>query len=134
MLFLQIMERFLHGKNAGEEAVNYTPEQVGKLLDMGRAHSLYPGVFEAVRLSEGYLALPGEVQAKCKKEARDRIIGQAMRTSLFLGLYQRLLAAGVTPLVMQGLVLRHLYAQPDSRSSRCTSRSSSLEERLSGWA
>ena len=117
MLFLQIMNRFLHGETAGEQLPELSREQVVGLMAMGRAHSLYPVMFEAVRLNQGYLALPEEVRAGCKKEARSRIISQAMRTSLFLGVYQRILAAGVTPLVMKGLVLRNLYAQPDSRSS-----------------
>ena len=117
MLFLQIMDRFLHGEKTGEALAELSAEETGRLLNLGRVHSLYPVVFEAVRLSEGYLALPEEMRAACKKEARSRVIGQAMRTSLFLGLYQRILAAGVTPLVMKGLVLRDLYAQPDSRSS-----------------
>ena len=42
---------------------------------------------------------------------------QTMRSSRFLQLYQKLTDAGVTGLVVKGLVLRSLYPQPENRPS-----------------
>ena len=114
-LFLEILRHFIHAQPTA--CALSDPRQALAVLSLARTHSLYPVAYEALRTSEAIRSLSTERQAALKTEARRRIIGQAMRTSLFLGVYQRLLAAGVTPLVMKGLVLRDLYPQGDSRAS-----------------
>ena len=42
---------------------------------------------------------------------------QARKTEEFLALYKRLLEAGLTPMVVKGIICRQLYPQPDSRCS-----------------
>ena len=42
---------------------------------------------------------------------------QTMRTNEFLELNKKLHAAGVTPLVVKGIICRNLYPQPDYRQS-----------------
>ena len=59
-----------------------------KLLSMGWTYSLYPVVYEAVRQSQFYSQFSDETLVAWKQETWKRLISQAMRTSLFLGVYR----------------------------------------------
>ena len=114
--FLEILKAAL----AGEQAVpteELMPEQWQKLFHMAAIHSVLPLVFDAV------YRLPALRQANLpflpavKRQAMQEVMLQTMRTSEFLKLNERLRAAGVTPLVVKGMICRNLYPNPDCRPS-----------------
>ena len=47
------------------------------------------------------------------------VAAQSSRTQIFLTLYQKLLAAGLRPLVLKGLVLRQLYGELEDYRPSC---------------
>lgn len=61
--------------------------------------------------------LSSDIKAAWTRETLQINGFQAMRSSRFLYLYQKLREGGVKALVVKGLILRNLYPQPDSRPS-----------------
>ena len=116
-VFLELMNRFLHPQHPLPDLDGLSPEELNRLLQLGMAHSVYPVVFDAVRTCAAFRALPDQVRQTETAGCRRLVLGQAVRTSQFTGVYQHLLRGGVTPLVVKGLVLRSLYDQPDYRAS-----------------
>ena len=90
-------------------------EQWGQLLHLAEAHKLLPMIFEA-----GHPQLqrtdPG-MAAAAKRRVRELVILQTLRTGAFAELYRELEKAGITPLVVKGIVCRQLYPKPDHRPS-----------------
>ena len=86
-----------------------------ELFSMAQAHKVLPLVFEPAypMLQQTDPALAAAV----KGQVRQQVIGQTLRTAEFLELYRALEEAGVTPLVVKGIVCRQLYPQPDHRPS-----------------
>ena len=74
--------------------------------------NVLPLIFEAAH------GLPGvNLPPALKRQVMQQVISQTVRTSEFLDLNRNLRAAGVTPLVVKGIVCRNLYRKPDHRSS-----------------
>ena len=94
----------------GDAPPELTGEQWTELFALAEAHKLLPMIFEASR------PVPA-LAARFKRRVRDHVILQTLRTEEFLNLYQVLTDAGLTPLVVKGIVCRQLYAKPDHRPS-----------------
>ena len=110
--FLTLLRISLSG--AGEPP-ELTSEQWTELFELAEAHKLLPMIFEA-----GFPRLrrtAPELAAAVKGRVRNHVILQTMRTEEFLNLYQVLTDAGLTPLVVKGIVCRQFYAKPDHRPS-----------------
>lgn len=92
-----------------------TPAQWRELLELARAHKVLPlisdAAFPLLQHSDPALA------AALRRQVRDQVIGQTLRTGEFLELYRALEAAGATPLVVKGITCRSLYPKPDHRPS-----------------
>ena len=114
-LFMELAGCFIHGEKS---AVSELPDGLGELADFSAIHKLSPAVFEVLRTS-----LPQEVWAdspiwkKWKGRVISQVISQAGRTEAFLNVYQKLVEAGVKPLVVKGIVCRSLYEKSDYRVS-----------------
>ena len=115
--FLQIMNRFIHPAAPAPAVDELTPQDVEALFRMAHLHALLPAVYEAVQGTPGWQQLPEGARQARKMQVRTQVIGQTQRTFAFLKTYQQLLAGGVTPLVVKGIVLRQLYGKPDYRAS-----------------
>ncbi len=117
IFFLEMMNCFLHPQRDLPKAENMTAQELAELLTFARMHSVYPVAYDAVRNIEAFQSLPEQMRQACKQEVKNLVIGQTIRSDLFLNIYHQMLSAGVTPLVVKGIVLRNLYAQPDYRAS-----------------
>lgn len=116
-VFWGILNSFLHPQNDPPKVESLSGPEMTEMLSFAQMHSLYPVVYEALRKTEAFRELPEQTQHTCKQQAKRLIIGQTIRTEQFLKLYRQMLGAGVVPLIMKGIVVRSLYAQPDYRAS-----------------
>lgn len=111
--FLHILKTALLGEHLTESML--TEQQLEAIAQLAQQHKVLPLVFDAVH---GLPGLSGTALfAELRKKSRQQILLQTRKTYDFLQLYQALQAAGVTPLVVKGIVCRRLYPQPDLRPS-----------------
>lgn len=112
--FLQILRAALLGQPAEPEL---SPPEWQQLLNMSQTHKVLPLVFEAVCACPSLQkAEPSYLQA-VRRQAMQQVVLQILRTDEFLALNRRLRSAGITPVVVKGLVCRSLYPRPDHRPS-----------------
>ena len=112
--FLQALRAALLGQRA-EPALS--PTQWQQLLNMSQAHKVLPLVFEAVCICPSLQQADAAYLQAVRRQAKQQVVMQTLRTEEFLALNRRLRAAGVTPMVVKGLVCRSLYPRPDHRPS-----------------
>ena len=86
-----------------------------KVFLLARKHHLLPMIFEAVYAQPGVMVHPSA--GAVRKGVMQSVFAQTVKTAEFQELYTRLLQAGVSPLVVKGLVCRNLYPLPDHRIS-----------------
>lgn len=109
--FLAVLRSALRGQRfAPDRELN--EEEWNTLLRMASEHKLLPLFCEAAQP-----LMPQTVAAPLKQHLRRQVILQTVRTKEFLELNRRLRAAGLTPLVVKGIVCRELYPKPDHRPS-----------------
>ena len=97
--FLNILRAAVHGERCP------LPDEAEAVYALARLHKVLPLV---------YGAAPYPPERNC---AVGQMLEQYARTAEFLELYRHLTAAGITPLVVKGLVCRSLYPEPDLRPS-----------------
>ena len=66
-----------------------------------------------------YETFPRQLASQMQAGTVAAVAAQSIRTQLFLDLYPKLLAAGVRPLVLKGLVLRLLYGELEDYRPSC---------------
>lgn len=109
-VFLEILAAAVHGRRA--EIPREIPTNEWQMLfHIAGIHNVLPLFYEAV------YGHPSLADANLRQAVRQQVILQALRTGEFLELNDRLLSAGVEPLVVKGIVCRNLYPQPDHRPS-----------------
>lgn len=111
--FLSALRAALQNEKA--DLHDLSREEWAQLLHMAQAHKVLPLILEAVHACPSFTG-DGEL-AQFKRLARNQVVTQALRTEEFRALNGKLRAAGITPLVVKGLVCRQLYPQPDHRPS-----------------
>lgn len=94
-----------------------SPQEWRSLFQLARIHSVLPLVYEAVYSCPAAQGLEPAVLQPFKTQAIQTAVLQTVKTQDFLQLEQSLEAAGVTPLVVKGLICRSLYPRPDLRPS-----------------
>lgn len=87
------------------------------LMETAEIHRVLPLVYEAVFDCPAAKAADQSVFPAFKSRAVQSVFLQTTKTADFLQLYQHLQAAGVTPIVVKGIVCRSLYPNPDLRMS-----------------
>lgn len=112
--FLNLLGTALGNPSAGP-APELTPAQWSELATLAMAHKVLPLIFEPAHplVSRADPALT----AALKRQVRQQVIVQTLRTADFLELYHGLEEAGAAPLVVKGIVCRQLYPKPDHRPS-----------------
>lgn len=114
--FLRILKSALLGEKANlNEEIR--PEDWQKLFSMASIHSVLPMFYEAVYASPSLQQVTAPFVVMAKRQVMQQVMMQTMRTNEFLELNKKLLAAGVRPLVVKGIICRNLYPQPDYRQS-----------------
>ena len=113
--FLKILESFMHDK---EYLLPDDFAHLPELFEMSKQHHMVAAVFEQIRQSPICYsqAYAGLTMAWKRFSIRDVMI-QMQKTEGFLNVYEKLVQAGVTPLVMKGAICRNLYSKPDHRIS-----------------
>ena len=109
-LFLEILKRILHREKCvlkDEEILTCLKD----ILRLSSIHMVNPLVVDAL-----YHTYPEKMEVY-KKRAIDQTVKQAGRTASFLLLYQKMQEAGLSPIVMKGIVSRNMYEEPEARYS-----------------
>lgn len=115
-LFLQALGASLKSEQvAWEDGIS--SEDWCALFRLARDHHVLPMVFEAVYRCPAIASADPALVTGVRNNARTIVIQQTVKTTEFLQLFQRLLDAGITPMVVKGLVCRELYPMPDHRVS-----------------
>lgn len=103
------------------QSVSWTEEldaqEWKSLFRMAQVHRVLPLIFGAVYDCPAARMADPAIFAPIRQSVRQMVMLQTMKTDAFLRLLPRLMQAGVTPLVVKGLVCRDLYPNPDWRMS-----------------
>lgn len=113
--FLQALKAALENRQVSweQELENGEWESLFRLADM---HHILPMIYEAVYACPA-AAKAGALLLPYKRRTLQTVTLQAINTGDFLCLFPALRRAGVTPLVVKGLICRELYPNPDCRIS-----------------
>ncbi|MDO4331930.1 MAG: nucleotidyltransferase family protein [Eubacteriales bacterium] len=111
--FLELLKNFIWDGQSDMDGFSDWQE----LLELASIHHVYPMIYEQVYRSEQFAALPVQTRQAARKKMISTVTVQTMRTDAFLKQYERLVKAGVKPLVIKGLICRELYSRPDYRMS-----------------
>lgn len=113
--FLNILESFMHDK---EYKFPEGFEDLPDLYQLSHQQHMMAAVFEQVRTSNIWNRPElTNLWMTWKRNAIRDVMTQMQRTEGFLALYEKLTAAGMTPLVVKGIICRNLYSKPDYRIS-----------------
>lgn len=115
-LFLQALCASLQKKTVDWEDEK-TPEQWKRLFATAAAHRVLPMIYEAVIRSPSAQMADPQLFMTVKKKSMQLVMLQTVKTSALLKLLPELVDAGVTPLVVKGILCRELYPNPDQRIS-----------------
>lgn len=91
--------------------------QWSELFRLADVHRILPMVFEATYRSPAAQQTDPALLAPMKRRAMHDVMIQAQRTQAFFEVYDALCDAGLTPIVVKGVVCRTLYPNPDQRMS-----------------
>ena len=110
--------QFLHIAKAAVSDGEVTAESVDwpAVFALAGQQKLLPIVFEAVRKTPA-AAENAALFAAVKQQVIAQVLHQTMRASEFAGLYQKLRAAGLHPVVVKGQLCSRLYPLKDHRIS-----------------
>jgi len=115
-LFLNILRAAIRGRPfTPQEPI--TGEQWQALAKMAASHKVDPLFWEAVYASGAMQQAAPELAAAVKRQVRQQVILQTLRTSEFLALSEALRTAGVDAIVVKGIICRTLYPRADHRPS-----------------
>ena len=113
-LFLALLKASLRGERP-ELRRKPDKQEWDLVLKLAGMHRVLPLMLNAVY--PDLRDCDPELAEAVKRQARQQIVFQTMKTMAFLDLNQRLQQAGVKALVVKGLVCRELYPTPDCRES-----------------
>ena len=107
-VFLDILKASLVGENP-PTLPELSENNRASLIQIAYQHKVLPLVYET--------CYPVFSNAGLRQMVLQQVVEQMIKTSEFLGLYQRLVDSGVHPIVVKGIVCRSLYPNPDHRLS-----------------
>lgn len=115
-LFLQAIRAALKNEQT-DWASDISPEDWHRLFRLAQEHHLLPVFLEAVYRCPAIASADQALIASVRHSTRAVVMQQAIKTMEFQQLFRQLLEAGVTPMVVKGIVCRDLYPMPDHRFS-----------------
>ena len=92
-------------------------EEWKELFRLAQEQHVLPIVVESIYGSNAFQSQPDSWRQQVIQKSIRITMGQTVRTSAFLELFEKMQQAGLHPLVMKGLACRVLYPSPDSRPS-----------------
>ena len=114
--FMEAVNCFLRGQKVQWEE-DISEEEWESLLELSIRHQILPVFFDTVYACPAFSSLSREKVQSAKHQMICQIMVQNRKTEEFLELYKKLLAAGLTPMVVKGIICRSLYREPDYRAS-----------------
>lgn len=114
--FMEAVNCFLRGQKVQWEE-DISEEAWESLLELSIRHQILPVFFDTVYACPAFSSLSREKVQSAKHQMLCQIMVQNRKTEEFLELYKKLLAAGLTPMVVKGIICRSLYREPDYRAS-----------------
>ena len=116
MLFLQALRASLEDRTVDWET-DIERETWDALFAMAASHSVLPMIYAAVVRCPAARKADSQIFLPYKRQTMQAVMVQTMKTDAFLRLLPELQAAGVTPVVVKGIICRELYPHPDYRMS-----------------
>ena len=116
--FLDILSEALHSGSISSGNMHSGPayENWAGILQLADIHRILPLIMEVSKDQEK-LSDDSGIYASCKEKAINEVVFEVRRTALFLDLYRRLINAGIRPLILKGIAVRHFYLHPYHRPS-----------------
>ena len=114
-IFLNILKNAIRNTET-DVRDELTLEEWKEIFRLASIHDVLPLVINSVYRSRS-LEQYEPLKLHTIKRARQKTVYQAQRTGDFVLLYQRMNEAGLKPLVMKGIICRHLYETPELRPS-----------------
>lgn len=115
-LFLQAFKASLQSKSVDWERV-FTPGEWEELFRVAESHRVLPMIYEAVYSCASAKKADEQLFRSFRQRTLQTVMLQTLKTRAFLELLPVITAAGVTPVVVKGLICRNLYPKPDHRMS-----------------
>lgn len=94
-----------------------TAEDWRDLFRLSRHHQILPMILDSVYGCRAFETFPPQDVQAVKSQVIRQVMIQSRKTEEFLSVYNKLLKAGLRPLVVKGIICRNMYREPDYRSS-----------------
>lgn len=114
--FLQAMKASLENKKV-DWSVDFQPTEWLELFRLAETHHVLPMIYEAVYNCPSARNADRQLFMSFKQKTLKIVTLQIVKSREFLSLLSVLQNAGITPLVMKGIICRELYPNPDYRMS-----------------
>lgn len=115
-LFLQALKASLTDSKVTWD-MEIQPSDWQALFQLAKIHKVIPMIFEAVYACPAAKKLDPAILRAYRGATMQQVMQQTIKTEEFLQLNRALQEAGITPLVVKGIICRNLYPQPDHRAS-----------------
>lgn len=116
-LFLEALKSSLKNESVKWDTEDLQTKDWISLFQLAELHHVLPMIYEAIYNCPAAKKEELQLFAPYKRRTMQLVMLQTMKTSEFLRLYQYLKRAGVTPIVVKGIICRELYNNPDYRLS-----------------
>ena len=116
-IFLNILNKSIHPDVDSIVGEPIESEDWEKIINLSVDHLVLPMVYGEVWNMESFHKLSEDMRMKLKCDTKHKVMGQILRTEIFLNLYQQISNHGITPLVFKGLICREMYPKSDERTS-----------------
>ena len=110
--FLHLLRSFLWGNTARLDSPDWA-----KLCELAGLHNLIPAVYSAASRTEEFSRADASARTQLLETTLVQSSRQFMRTQELFRIYEKLLSAGIQPLILKGLICRSLYPEPELRVS-----------------
>lgn len=114
--FLLALKTALKGEQLPDQP-GLTPGDWEQIFRTAQRHQLLPVIYETVYTQNVLCPEHAPFIGRIKHTVIQQVTIQTMRTNASVSLYRHLRSAGVTPLVVKGIICRNLYPNPDHRIS-----------------
>ena len=115
-LFLQALRASLENRTVDWET-ELTQDEWKELFAMAASHNVLPLIYSSTVHCPAAQKADSQIFSPYKQQTLQAVVLQTVKTSEFLKLLPALESAGVTPVVVKGLICRELYPNPDYRMS-----------------
>ena len=105
-LFLQTLRASLRNEPL---AAQIQPHQLEAILELAQEHHVLPMIYETLHAHPVTALADPTLIEKVRRSTIHTVMGQAVKTVDFLKLSEHLRQHGVRPLVVKGIICRHLY-------------------------